>query len=137
MFLRDKEVNTLDSISGMKKWDWKDQFSAFLRTVKTHLCVRHQSRERTKFISRTRSKVTKEKGKRYSVPIIEASSSDTSADLLPDYTCHDRYIVMSVFAVTSSITLIGYISPLLFSVRSVTSVSRVAIALLLQFIITY
>ncbi len=43
------------------------------------------------------------------VPISEVSSSDTSADLLPDDTCRDRYIVVFVFTVTSSIILIGYV----------------------------
>ncbi len=47
------------------------------------------------------------------MPISEVSSSDTSVDLLPDHTCRDRYIVVSVFAVTSSIILIGYVSSLL------------------------
>jgi hypothetical protein len=39
-----------------------------------------------------------------------------SVDLLPDHTCRDRYIPVSVFAVTSSIILIGYVSLLLLSV---------------------
>ncbi len=49
------------------------------------------------------------------VLIIEVSSSDTSADLLPDHTCRGRYIVVSVFTVTCSIILIGYVSSLLCS----------------------
>ncbi len=53
------------------------------------------------------------------MPISEISSSDTSADLLPDHTCRDRYISVSVFAVTSSIILIGYVSSLLLSVCTV------------------
>ncbi len=53
------------------------------------------------------------------VPISEVSSLDTSADLLPDHTCRDRYIVVSVFAVTSSIILSGYVSSLLPSVYTV------------------
>ncbi len=96
------------------------------------------------------------------MPIIEVSSSNTSADLLADHTCRDRYISVSVFAVTSSILLIGYVSSLylvcvLFSlllyisfcpmwdgqnwsdqvVCSVTPAPRVAVVLLLQFLITY
>jgi hypothetical protein len=48
------------------------------------------------------------------VPIIEVSSSDTLADLLPDHNCRDRCIVVSVFTVTCSIILVGYMSSLLY-----------------------
>ncbi len=54
-----------------------------------------------------------------SVPTIEVSSSVTSADLLPDHTYRDHYIAVSVFAVTSSIILIGYVSSLLLSLYTV------------------
>ncbi len=57
------------------------------------------------------------------MPIIEVSSSDTSADLLPDHTCRDRYIAVSIFAVTSSIVLIGYVSSLLLSASTILSSS--------------
>jgi hypothetical protein len=53
------------------------------------------------------------------VPIIGVSSSDTSVDLLPDHTRRDRYIAVFVFAVTSSIILIGYGLSLLLSVCTV------------------
>ncbi len=55
--------------------------------------------------------------------IIAVSSSDMSADLLPDHTCRDRCITVSVFAVTSSIIPIGYVSSLLLSVCTVLSSS--------------
>jgi hypothetical protein len=44
-----------------------------------------------------------------------SKSSNTSADLLPDHTYRDRCVVVSVFAVTSSIILIDYVSSLLCS----------------------
>ncbi len=56
--------------------------------------------------------------------ISEVSSSDTSADLLSDHTCRDRYIVVSVFTVTSSIILIGYVPSL--SVLSASLYKRVS-----------
>ena len=55
------------------------------------------------------------------MPIIDVPSSDTSADLLPDHTCRDRYIVVSVFAITSSIILIGYVLSSLLNVCAVLS----------------
>ncbi len=48
------------------------------------------------------------------MPIIKVS-----ADLLSHHTCCDHYIVVSVFAVTSYIILIGYVSSLLLNVCTV------------------
>jgi hypothetical protein len=55
------------------------------------------------------------------VPIIDVPSSDTSAELLPDHICRDRYIVVSAFAVTSSILLIGYVLSSLLNVCAILS----------------
>ncbi len=57
------------------------------------------------------------------MPITGVFSSDMSADLLPDHTFRDRCITVSVFAVTSSIILIGYALSLLLSVCTVLSSS--------------
>jgi hypothetical protein len=70
-------------------------------------------------MDRTNKNPYSKKKKVLAVLIIEVSSSDTSADLLPDHTCRERYIVVSVFAVSSSIILIGYVSSLLLSVCTV------------------
>jgi hypothetical protein len=60
------------------------------------------------------------------VVTIEVSSSVTSADLFLDHTYRDRYIVVSVFAVTSSVILIGYVSSLLLSLYTVLPSSLVS-----------